>query len=574
MQLDTLNTLSTEQIIILAAIAVAIVVVIIIIVKNTRKSSILKEVDDLNVRFNAIKTVPLAFKLNKAQAMAKRNEDTADKVESYYNRYSEAQKHIDEISEMLEDVEDDIASRNIKQAKETIETLNASIADCEKEVSSIDEFLEQFSKKESVQRDISAKLKEEYRDIKMDINDNSNYLSIAYDGMSKKLERIEDLFSQSEEWMYANDYEKAQDVLDEIQKDVKEIKGCYDAIPDLVKDAKGVIPVLYDEVNRQYSLCRQRGIYLEHLDIDNRLVKNQNILNACIKTLIDADVSGVKDSLENVKNELNGLLKSLEDENQDYTDSKNICEKIDANLKTIKSLYTYVDSTYSNENERFELEDIGNYLVEVKAYIDDYSSNKLRLLGDLDGNVRSSSSIKEELETLFNRTEEDLENLSKYKQIIDKNSNDEERARTQLIKLQVVLNEVEVKVREYHLPTIAVSYQEDLKSGRERIANIKKLLEEIPLNIDNLNKTLDEAIDYIYTFYNNVNNIVGMAIMVENAIVFGNKYRSTYAVVDRDLSRAEFSYLNGEYTKALTLAISCMETLFPNNANEKILENN
>ena len=61
--------------------------------------------------------------------------------------------------------------------------------------------------------------------------------------------------------------------------------------------------------------------------------------------------------------------------------------------------------------------------------------------------------------------------------------------------------------------------------------------------------------------------------MVENAIVFGNKYRSTYPEVDRYLSNAEFSYINGEYTKALTMAISCMETLFPNTANEKILEN-
>ena len=64
-----------------------------------------------------------------------------------------------------------------------------------------------------------------------------------------------------------------------------------------------------------------------------------------------------------------------------------------------------------------------------------------------------------------------------------------------------------------------------------------------------------------------------MGIMVENAIVFGNKYRSTYTDIDRELSKAEFQYLNGEYTKALKTAISCMETLFPDNADEKILEN-
>ena len=64
-----------------------------------------------------------------------------------------------------------------------------------------------------------------------------------------------------------------------------------------------------------------------------------------------------------------------------------------------------------------------------------------------------------------------------------------------------------------------------------------------------------------------------MAIMVENAIVFGNKYRSTYPEVERDLSKAEFSYINGEYTKALTMAISCMEKLFPNKKDNDYLEN-
>ena len=92
------------------------------------------------------------------------------------------------------------------------------------------------------------------------------------------------------------------------------------------------------------------------------------------------------------------------------------------------------------------------------------------------------------------------------------------------------------------------------------------------IDITKLNSFLDEAIDFIYTFYNNVNNIVGMAIMVENAIVFGNKYRSTYPEIDTELSKAEFSYLNGEYTKALTIAITCMENIIPNIKDDSYLE--
>ena len=72
-------TLTTTQMIILGSIGVAIIIVIAIIVANTKKSILKKEIDDLNIRFNTIKTIPIAFKLNKAQAMAKRIEDTSEK---------------------------------------------------------------------------------------------------------------------------------------------------------------------------------------------------------------------------------------------------------------------------------------------------------------------------------------------------------------------------------------------------------------------------------------------------------------------------------------------------------------
>ena len=165
-----------------------------------------------------------------------------------------------------------------------------------------------------------------------------------------------------------------------------------------------------------------------------------------------------------------------------------------------------------------------------------------------------------------------MKSLYSYKTVIDKSTDGENRARVQLTKLQLVVSEVETKLAEYALPSIDESYKKDLATARDYIARIRTALDQIPINIEELNALLDEAIDFIYKFYNNINNVVGMGIMVENAIVFGNRYRSTYPEIDRELSKAEFQYLNGEYTKALKTAITCMETLFPENADEKILE--
>ena len=559
--------------IILGILLLLVVIIIVVLVRNTRKTKFAKQIEDINVRFNAIKTIPLAFKLNKAQAMARRNKDTAEQIESYYKQYENTQRDIDSINDMLVEIDDDFANHNYKSLKSLLSETEDFIAETEKEVTQIDKFLEQFADKENQQREFSTRLKERYLEVKMKVNEHSNSFSIAYDGVSRKLEAIEDKFSQSEEWLYANDYVQAQNIMDEIDVDIENIKKVCAELPDLVKEAKGVLPVLLEEIDRQYALARQRGVYLVHIDIDKRIEEAKKSLNEATKDLMNASTDGIGEKLVSIKKELNEILSSIESETADFNAVKNISDEVARNISEVKYLLNYINTAYQKDASRFDMNEAKVSVEKADNNVKINQSRQIALLGSFDHNELPASKIKEDFSKLLKEVEEDNKLLSGFKKKIDKNSNDEQRARTQLVKLQVVLNEIEVKVNEYHLPAIAASYREDLKKGRGKVARIKELLEEIPLNIEELNKVLDESIDYIYTFYNNVNNIVGMAIMVENAIVFGNKYRSTYPEVDRDLSNAEFSYINGEYTKALTMAISCMETLFPKTANEKILEN-
>ena len=138
------------------------------------------------------------------------------------------------------------------------------------------------------------------------------------------------------------------------------------------------------------------------------------------------------------------------------------------------------------------------------------------------------------------------------------------------MKLYLIMNEMQARVRKHRLLSISESYEEDLKTAYVYVDSIENLLKEIPLNISLLNKTLTEAIDFIYRFYNNVNKILGSATMVEDAIVVGNRCRSTYGEVDMELTRAELAYRNGEYTKALSVAFKSLESVYPNSAETMI----
>jgi len=559
--------------IIIAVLAIIAIIVAITLIKNYRKKSLKKQIDDLYVRFTAVKTVPLAFKLSKAQAMAKRSEETSASVAKYYTRYEDVEKHINQVQDLLNNADDSIAVSSYKESVESIKIATENLEDCEKEVKEIDEFLEEFSKKENEQREYSQELKEKYRVVKTTINKNSQLLSISYDGFLEKLKECEDLFSSSEEYMYTSDYSSAQADLEKIEQLLEDIKVNANAVPKLLKDAKGVLPLMLDETKRELALTRQRGIYTEHLDIDNKLAQVESKLNEDTKLLMTANAGEVKENLNEAKEILNKLNEELSDENRAFKEARETNDKAYEHILDLEKVENYVRIAYEKDYARFGLEDLSNLLKEKRDNIEKYKNEYNSINSDLGSGLKPSSQILDEVEELSNEIDEDMKTLYSYKTTIDKSTDGENRALSQLTKLQLVVSEVETKIAEYSLPAIDDSYKVDLKKARDYIAQIRQETQQIPINIDQLNSLLDEGIDFIYKFYNNINNVVGMGIMVENAIVFGNKYRSTYPEIDRELSKAEFQYLNGEYTKALKTAISCMETLFPDNADEKILEN-
>ncbi|MBQ1911689.1 MAG: hypothetical protein II174_09215 [Erysipelotrichaceae bacterium] len=566
--------MKTEYLLISIGVLVAITVIAILVTRRkTQKKNLKKQLDELYVRFNGVKTVPLAFKLNKAQAMARRNEEMAKQVADYFERYEQAEAHINDVQDRLGDVDDALSTVSYKEATAMLNEVSQELAECENEVAQIDSFLEEFSKKENIQREYSSKLKEKYRVVKTTINKNAQLLSIAYDGFVEKLQHCEDLFSSSEEMMYSSDYISAQEDLEAIDDLLEEIKVSANAVPKLVKDTKGVLPLMLDETKRELALTRQRGVYIAHLDIENKINEIETNLNEDIKALSKAQTEGIKTRVASAKDELNDLNEKLAEENKAFKLARETNDRVLGHINDMEKVENYVRIAYDKDSARFGLEDLQEVLRKMRDNADKYKERYLNVSADLSNCTKPASEILEDASKLDEQIDADMKTLYSYKNTIDKSTDGESRAFTQLTKLQLVVSEVESKLAEYALPSIDESYKDDLKKSRDYIAKLRELIAQIPIDIVQLNGLLNEAIDFIYKFYNNINNVVGMGIMVENAIVFGNKYRSTYPEIDRELSKAEFQYLNGEYTKALKTAISCMETLFPENADEKILEN-
>lgn len=557
---------------IVAVLVVVALIILFVLIKKIQSDSIKNDLNDINVRFNAIKSVPLAFKLNKATYIAKINEETAASVDLYREKFDTCQKNMEQLQSLIDGIEDDIATKKTKQAKESILVVKENLKDSEEEVKEIETFLDSITQREHVQREYSNQLKEQYRELKSKVSTNVSELSLAYDGIEDKLRNCENLFSSFEEQIYANEFAKAQNDLETISISLKKIEDSIDEMPELLKNAKGIIPTLIDEVNNRYNEALDRGIYLEHLDIENKVNKVEKNLNENLKSIVSADTDGVKKHLDEVRGDLDNILNDIANENHAYEEVKTSLEEIHKDLEIIDKTYYYIQKVYDIDKEKYDLNGLDEILKNRDNTIQRYSVSYNEILFKLKESHTAASALLNDTRVLYNDIEKNKNELLKTKNHIDKASNDESRAQTQVVKLQIVLNEVEVKIAQYRLPAISDSYKEDLRKGHDYVKEIKEILTGIPLNITLLNTKLDEAIDFIYKLYNNVNNVVGMALMVENAIVFGNKYRSSYPEVDAELSKAEFAYLNGEYTQSLTIAIACIEKLFPKSGDDKIME--
>ena len=557
---------------IVAVLVVVALIILFVLIKKIQSDSIKNDLNDINVRFNAIKSVPLAFKLNKATYIAKINEETAASVDLYREKFDTCQKNMEQLQSLIDGIEDDIATKKTKQAKESILVVKENLKDSEEEVKEIETFLDSITQREHVQREYSNQLKEQYRELKSKVSTNVSELSLAYDGIEDKLRNCENLFSSFEEQIYANEFAKAQNDLETISISLKKIEDSIDEMPELLKNAKGIIPTLIDEVNNRYNDALDRGIYLEHLDIENKVNKVEKNLNENLKSIVSSDTDGVKKHLDEVRGDLDNILNDIANENHAYEEVKTSLEEIHKDLEIIDKTYYYIQKVYDIDKEKYDLNGLDEILKNRDNTIQRYSVSYNEILFKLKESHTAASALLNDTRVLYNDIEKNKNELLKTKNHIDKASNDESRAQTQVVKLQIVLNEVEVKIAQYRLPAISDSYKEDLRKGHDYVKEIKEILTGIPLNITLLNTKLDEAIDFIYKLYNNVNNVVGMALMVENAIVFGNKYRSSYPEVDAELSKAEFAYLNGEYTQSLTIAIACIEKLFPKSGDDKIME--
>ncbi len=574
MTFESILNILKENIYIVAGVAIVLIVLIFLYIRSAQKRRLRNQFDALEVKYNELVSIPILFKINKATSLAKINPDEETEVMECKALFDEINKNQETITQVMADLEDAIAYNKVKDSRGYLVELDELVNKSLLNTHTLNKRLEVLLEQETNQRLEITELKETFRELKQETNSKASLLRDAYDALDEQIHSVEHLFSVFEEWMYASDFMKAREVTEEVKGELSLLKLRLDEIPKLYEIAKGHIPSLLDEVSRLYQGVIQDGVYVEHLEVPKNIGVLSDVLRDDLIVLAQGDVEKAKSSLLEIHKRLETIATQIQKENASHREVTNLSETVFASISELKEECVKVVDQAPRVERRYGFNGFVDQAQSFETSIADFDEVAQKISRMIHEEKIPASTVILSLQELGQDVQILKQEFTEFVEKMDQANADEIRANNQLMKLYLIINDVQVRIHRRFLPIISEKYHDDVLTAVEYTHRIATMLEDDAVDVAVLNATVDEAIDFTYKLHNNVNNLVGAVDMCENAIVYANKFRAFVPDIDTELTRAELAFQSGEYTQALATVINAVDRYRPDSSYEEMIRNN
>ncbi|MGL5541458.1 MAG: septation ring formation regulator EzrA, partial [Erysipelotrichaceae bacterium] len=428
----------------------------VMIFKSAQTKKLKRQLNEAENRFNEIKSTPLLFKLNKAVALARVNENVNQAIDACKGDFEHVQENLKLCSAMLGDIDDLIFVHKRKAARRAYLELNELLHELEVSARNVNLALDEVLQQENIQREQINVQKEEYRNLKKAFLKDALLYNDAYTTIEGRLANIETMFSSFEEWMFASEFNKASEQQRAIIDELSVLQSLYEQLPLLFEKAKGVLPALLENTSFEYLNARNKGVRLDQYDISEQLELVTSLLQEDLSKLRNCEIKGVKDHLEDAEVRLNQINDAIHKENRLYEEVHNNIDGLDGDIQTLLLQIEKLKGTYARVFERFGFENWEVRLVDLDSNMEDLRNNR-NTINEL---ILESKTPYNRIHAHFSEVELQLRQLEKevstMLEQLESACADESRAKKQLVKLQVILNDIKISIHKQHLPSVSI----------------------------------------------------------------------------------------------------------------------
>lgn len=545
------------------SLAILSVFIVFLVLSKKRKEKKLKQkiIEELDYNKNILDTYPIENELVKVETLIK-NEKLEEQYKTWQERF---QKIKDENVVNLNEIVLKLDSQNVENFDELKEDAKRELYKAKFLLSALLEEIEDVNMSEEKYRTLIIKLKTKYRELKDYYDEHKEEYGELENVVEMQFENIEKRFQIFEEFMETNDYSEVIHIVKSIDLMLEHMQEVVKKLPDLVIVAHKIIPLKIEELTDIYEKMILDNYNLKELNVAVNLENALKSTNELVEKVKGLNFKDVEIEFEAIVDYLDDLFKVFETEQlsrKEYSKLKNLFEnKLLKTNKIVSSVYKELDSIKSMYNLKAEELDSLNVIKTRLMEVNDRYKKIVTELKDQETNFLNAHKELLDTNTLLIEISDDLDKLLKS---LGNMYEDEQRAREQLNEIEKLLRDSKCILNKYKFPSVNKELYVEIKEANEAVFEVIKELKEKPIKINTLNTRVDTARDLALKVYTHVSDMLKKMQVIEELIVFANKYRSDSEIISDNLNKASNFFFQGNYNKSLEILEKSLINKIPN----------
>lgn len=559
-----------RNLIIFGAILVALI--IFMIVYHSIKLKIYRqEILDLQNQINGIKTLPLQYRLGRVQSIAKNMPEVAEEYEQFtkdFEKITEFQKN--ELGVLVNEVDESLFYGKTHGIKKKFALIREMTQRYDHDAKDLLARIEKVTEIENIQRVEIIRVKGKYREVGNEYEKIRVKVEEFVPHALEMFKELDDDFVKLETLMNNQMFADAKNFTEEIENRIDSLQENLKDLPSYVYVVSDLLPSKIDKVDELITSLEGDEYALEEMNIAARRQEVDKQMEESIAHVKNVDIKGAAEVLEPLTGLIEELVIDLGKELDSYKRFKEKWRESYNELQRLTDVYQNTMKEYRRLITEFVIDEEEVVISKKYEEFKQIQKDANDLIEQMESGHFAYANMLEHVENLYDRMMQHdayLEEFKKQKEDIDtKNQKTEEL----LENINIVLLEIKSEIKNEHLPLVNDSYRDYIADSYNKVEEIKRFKTHKPVVLNELCAKVEGARDVIYKLYDNVHNMIVTAGMVEDAIVYANRYRSMFLEVNTELTKAEVLFRNGEYRNALQVAVDILERLEPGKYEELI----
>ena len=530
------------------------------------KGKINKWVEDLNKRYFSLKDSNLDTKMAKLKLISLNNEEYKElynTIEANYNCL---------IHDYYLDIESSITrldaiknTTDIKILKGEVKAINDKLDKAHHEQEQIVKQISTMFEQENQIRDELMPLKEKYRDFIVKYDESMSSLGECVCLFKDAVSSMDSNLTTIDRYLGSGEYKEAKEVVNEFKETLNTYYNHILAMPQMIDFVFNVLPSRYQSALDTYDSMKEEGYVLTLIKINPAKEEINSLFESVKQAFYELRYMEVKDEIKTLTykiNDLNVLLTTEKDSREDFEENNDriyaFIDEVNKKFLKAKRDFYSINGVYlidkSKEDELIfienELASLSRAKIELNNYIHAPTKSPYSLLNtklvDITDFSDSINSKVESFQSYIYSLKEDSNYAYKY------------------------VNDASVAVTYYYDLILGLHHRALESTYKDRYEEVGRLIDLInkelmtkPIYVEKINGELREFKTKATSLLKDMKESIKLHNNASNIIVYTNKYRSSFHVVNEVLNSAQVHFENGEFEFAIDRVSEILQQVHP-----------